>query len=154
MLVDSLIVPECIFRPGSFTALMTIYESNFIKLTHLSAKLRSLVSTAQPRLISRSELDCDLYLKLLRRETYTTTVNLTYWFPQDSAAPVADPDLTLRIYHDASLAEAVSGREEHFHPQLQALALAHSVELDRRWRNNIMFNKWLDYLLDMGHKFA
>ena len=154
MLVDSLIVPECIFRPGSFTALMTIYESNFIKLTHLSAKLRSSVSTAQPLRISRSKLDCDLYLKLLLRETYTTTVNLTYWFPQDSAAPVADPDLTLRIYHDASLAEAVSGREEHFHPQLQALALAHSVELDRRWRNNIMFNKWLDYLLDMGHKFA
>ncbi len=154
MLVDSLIVPECIFRPGSFTALMTIYESNFIKLTQLSAKLRSSVSTAQPLLISRSKLDCDLYLKLLLRETYTTTVNLTYWFAQDCAAPVADPDLTLRIYHDASLAEAVSGREEHFHPQLQALALAHSVELDRRWRNNIMFNKWLDYLLDMGHKFA
>jgi hypothetical protein len=154
MLVDSLIVPECIFRPGSFTALMTIYESNFIKLTHLSVKLRSLLSTAQPLLISRSEQDCDLYLKLLCRERYTTTVNLTYWFEQDSATPVADPDLTLRIYHDASLAEAVSGREEHYHPQLQALALAHSVELDRRWRNNIMFNKWLDYLLDMDHEFA
>ena len=32
MLVDSLIVPECIYRPGSFTGLMTIYESNYIKL--------------------------------------------------------------------------------------------------------------------------
>ena len=154
MLADSLIVPECIFRPGSFTALMTIYESNFIKLTHLSARLRLLLSTAQPLLISRSEPDCGLYLRLLRRETYTTTVNLTYWFEQDSAEPVADPDLTLRIYHDARLAEAVSGRLEHCHPQIRALAPAHSVELDRRWRNHILRNKWLDYLLDMGHEFV
>ncbi len=154
MLVDSLIVPECIFRPGSFTALMTIYESNFIKLTHLSAELRYRLSTAQPLRVSRSEQDCALYLRLLRREAYTTTVNLTYWFEQDSAEPIADPDLTLRIYHDARLTEAVSGRDEHCHPQLQALALAHSAELDRRWRNNILLNKWLDYLLDMGHEFA
>jgi hypothetical protein len=133
---------------------MTIYESNFIKLTHLTARLRLLLSTAQPLLISRSEQDCALYLRLLRRETYTTTVNLTYWFEQDSAEPVADPDLTLRIYHDARLAEAVSGRQEHYQPQIQALAPAHSVELDRRWRNNILLNKWLDYLLDMGHEFA
>lgn len=133
---------------------MTIYESNFIKLLHLSRELRSMPGSAQPLLISRTDQDCDLHLKLLRRETYTTTVNLTYWFDQDAAEPVADPDLTLRIYHDASLAEAVSGREEHHHPALQALARAHSLELDRRWRNNIMLNKWLDYLLDMGHAFT
>ncbi len=154
MLADSLIVPECIFRPGSFTALMTIYESNFIKLTHLSAKLRYRLGKAQPLRISQSEQDRALYLRLLRREAYTTTVNLTYWFEQDPAEPIADPDLTLRIYHDARLAEAVSGREQHCHPQLQALIPAHSVELDRRWRNNILLNKWLDYLLDMGHEFA
>jgi uncharacterized protein YqiB (DUF1249 family) len=133
---------------------MTIYESNFIKLLHLSRELRSMPGSAQPLLISRTDQDCDLHLKLLRRETYTTTVNLTYWFDQDAAEPVADPDLTLRIYHDASLVEAVSGREEHHHPALQALARAHSLELDRRWRNNMMLNKWLDYLLDMGHAFT
>lgn len=154
MLADSLIVPECIFRPGSFTALMTIYESNFIKLMHFIPKLRSLPNPVQPLLISRSEQDCDLYLRLLRREVYTTTVNLTYRFEQDTAEPIADPDLTLRIYHDARLVEAVGGREAHCHPQLRALALVHSLELDRRWRNNIMFNKWLDYLLDMSHTFA
>jgi len=133
---------------------MTIYESNFIKLLNLSRELRSMPGSAQPLLISRTDQDCDLHLKLLRRETYTTTVNLTYWFDQDAAEPVADPDLTLRIYHDASLVEAVRGREEHHHPALQALARAHSLELDRRWRNNIMLNKWLDYLLDMGHAFT
>jgi len=153
MLVDSLIVPECIFRPGSFTALMTIYESNFIKLLHLSADIRALPETAESVIISTSEQDCDLHLTVLRQEPYTTTVNLTYWFEEESASPVADPDLTLRIYHDANLVEAISGRQEHCHPQLKALAVAHSAELDRRWRNNVMFNKWLDYLLEMEHGF-
>ena len=132
---------------------MTIYESNFIKLLHLSDELRAAPSAAEPIIISSSEQDCDLHLKLLRREPYTTTVNLTYWFEEKGAEAVADPDLTLRIYHDANLVEALSGRQEHRHPQLKALAQAHSAELDRRWRNNIMFNKWLDYLLEMGHGF-
>ena len=154
MLVDSLIIPECIFRPGSFTALMTIYESNFIKLLHLSRELRSTPGSAQPLLISRTDQDCDLHLKLLRRETYTTTVNLTYWFDQDAAEPVADPDLTLRIYHDASLVAAVSGRGERRLSAPEALGRVHWRCLDRRGRRSSLLNKWLDYLLDMGHAFA
>ena len=133
---------------------MTVYESNFIKLLHLSDELRTAPSTVEPVIISSTGQDCDLHLKLLRREPYTTTVNLTYWFEEEGVEPVADPDLTLRIYHDASLVEALSGRQEHCHPRLKALAQAHSAELDRRWRNNIMFNKWLDYLLEMGHGFS
>ncbi len=152
MLADSLIVPECVFRPGSFTGLMTIYESNFVKFDQLCGDsfpvdgLR--VSTAQD--------DCDLHLHVLKREPYTTTFTLTYWF-DDEAHPdrqTPDPDLLVRMYHDAMLVEAVSGREEHQHHMLQALARSHLRELDRRWRINMMLNKWLDYLLDKGHSFA
>jgi len=35
MLVDSLLVPQCVYRPGTFTGLMTLYESNYIKLHQL-----------------------------------------------------------------------------------------------------------------------
>ena len=133
---------------------MTIYESNFIKLLNLSKKLRTVPTIAEPEMISSNVPDCDLHLKLLLHEPYTTTVNLTYWFEDEAAGLVADPNLTLRIYHDANLVEALSGRQEHRHPQLKALAQAHSIELDRRWRNNIMLNKWLDYLLEMGHGFS
>ena len=153
MLADSLIVPECIFRPGSFTGLMTIYESNYIRLLNLSRDLREILTSDNRDQISTVSRDCDLYLKLLRQERYTTTINLTYWF-EDESDRVADPDLVLRVYHDAHLVEAVSGTQEHCHPELRELAKAHSNELDRRWRNNIMLNKWLDYLLDMGHGFG
>jgi len=36
MLVDSLIVPQCVYRPGTFTGLMTLYESNYSKLDQLT----------------------------------------------------------------------------------------------------------------------
>src|SRR5690554_6705203 len=104
MLVDSLIVPECIYRPGSFTGVMTIYESNYIKLRQLTTRFDwtgwSVVST-WPR---------DMYLcaQLLRRDRYTTALKLTYWFEEPGGMLVPDPDLIVRIYHDARLAEAVS----------------------------------------------
>jgi uncharacterized protein YqiB (DUF1249 family) len=153
MFADSLIVPECIFRPGSFTGLMTIYESNYIRLLNLGDDLRTILTPDNGERISTTSRDCDLYLKLLRQERYTTTANLTYWF-EDESDRVADPDLVLRVYHDAHLVEAVSGTQEHCHPELREFAKAHSSELDRRWRNNIMLNKWLDYLVDMGHGFS
>ena len=39
MLVDSLLVPQCVYRPGTFTGLMTLYESNYIKLNQLGPAL-------------------------------------------------------------------------------------------------------------------
>jgi len=150
--IDSLIVPQCVYRPGSFTGLMTLYESNFIKLQHLIPGARAFEGYA----VSCTPRDCDLYLDLLRRERYTTTLKLTYRFEDAPGAWVADPDIVLRVYHDAMLVEAVTGCDTTCrHSKLQELAgSAHALELDRRWRNNILLNKWLDYLLDMGHRYA
>lgn len=153
MFVDSLIVPECVYRPGSFSGLMTVYESNFIKLRHLIPALDTLSDSTETRISSAPD-DCDLHFSVIRREPYTTTLNLTYWFAVTGSAPVADPDLTVRIYHDARLAEAVAAVEHHRHAMLRELAIRHSLELGRRWRRNIMLNKWLDYLLENGHGFA
>ena len=154
MLVDSLIVPQCVYRPGSFTGLMTVYESNYLKLHHLIGKF------PDRKAIRRSSTppDCDLHLEVLRREPYTTTLQMTYWFEERSTEHaverVADPDLTVRVYHDARLAEAVAARFVHRHPMLRDLDPARTAELDRRWRINMMLNKWLDYLVDMGHRFS
>ena len=155
MIADSLIVPECIFRPGSFTGLMTLYESNFLKLQRLvAADLADLGDN-----VSRVEADCDLFLNVISRDKYTTSFRLTYWFdaePADATGElqVADPDLTLKAYLDARLLEAVSLAPQHRHHKLRELARSHSDELDRRWQRNMMLNKWLDYLLDNGHRFT
>lgn len=150
MLVDSLIVPQCVYRPGSFTGLMTLYESNYLKLARLGGFLES-GTTAD---VSSVSGDCDLHIEVLRSEPYTTTLKLTYWFEEADNPSIADPDLTIRAYHDARLVEAVAGTNQHHHHMLKKLAQTHVAELGRRWQRNITLNKWLDYLLDMGHSFA
>jgi uncharacterized protein YqiB (DUF1249 family) len=147
MLVDSLIVPECVYRPGSFTGLMTIYESNYIKLGQLTTDF----DWTGWSMVSQSVRDNDLHAQLMRRAPYTTTLKLTYWFQEPNGVLVPDPDLIVRIYHDARLAEAVAGRDRHTHHKLRELERHSGSELDRRWRINMMLNKWLDYLFDVGH---
>jgi uncharacterized protein YqiB (DUF1249 family) len=149
MVVDSLLVPQCVYRPGTFTGLMTLYESNYIKLHALA----SAFDWPADALVSSSPRDNDLHAEIIRREPYTTTMRLTYWF-DDAAAPAADPDLIVRIYHDARLVEAVSSREAHHHAKLRELATSNSAELDRRWRLNMLLNKWLDYLFEVGHSLG
>lgn len=146
LLADSMIVPECVYRPGSFTGLMTIYESNYIKLRALSGGFNLPDGAA----VSSAARDRDLYIELVAREAYTTTVRLTYQFDEPDGT-VNDPDLILRIYHDARLVEAVAGRARHHHVKLRELDLSCGGELGRRWRINMMLNKWLDYLTDVGH---
>jgi uncharacterized protein YqiB (DUF1249 family) len=146
MVVDSLLVPQCVYRPGTFTGLMTLYESNYIKLHQLAPSVTWPVET----IVSTSPRDKDLHAEIMRREPYTTTLRLTYWF-DDGRSVAADPDLVVRIYHDARLVEAVSSGEAHRHVKLRELAKSNSAELDRRWRLNMLLNKWLDYLFEVGH---
>jgi len=146
MLVDSLLVPECIYRPGTFTGLMSLYESNFVKLRSLAADL----DWPADAIVSVSMRDQALHAEVLRREPYTTTLRLTYWF-DDAGIAVPEPDLVLRVYHDARLVEAVSSAEPHRHAKLREWTRAGRTELDRRWRGNMFLNKWLDYLFEVGH---
>jgi uncharacterized protein len=127
---------------------MTLYESNYIKLHNLAAGFAWPNEVA----VSSTPRDSDLHAAITRREPYTTTLKLTYWFPEPDGVLVADPDLILRIYHDARLVEAVSGRERHCHHKLRELAMSSGTELGRRWRINMTLNKWLDYLFDVGHR--
>ena len=149
MVVDSLIVPQCIYRRGTFTGLMTLYESNYIKLQQLASAMTWPAET----IVSSSPRDKDLHVEIVRREPYTTTLRLTYWF-DDAGIAAADPDLVVRVYHDARLVEAVSSREAHRHTKLRELASSSSAELDRRWRLNMLLNKWLDYLFEVGHSLS
>ena len=150
MVVDSLLVPQCIYRPGTFTGLMILYESNYIKLHQLVTKLEwpaGIVVSSSPR-------DNDLHAELVRREPYTTTLRLTYWFDHAPGVRAPDPDIVVRIYHDARLVEAVSSGETHRHAKLRELARSSNAELDRRWRLNMLLNKWLDYLFEVGHSLG
>src|SRR5215212_5230422 len=101
MILDSLCVTSWRARPVSFTSLMTLYESNFIRLQALVGDVRRHSGSK----VSARPGDCDLHFEILEHAPYTSIVRLTYLF-EDTAGTIADPDLELRVYHDARLAEA------------------------------------------------
>jgi len=135
-------------RPGSFVGLMTLYESNFVRLRWLVRDLRAITGCT----VSKSASDCDLYLTPLELSRYTSVFRLTYEFGL-GAASIRDPDLEVCVYHDARLAEVRSFRGFQRHPQLSKLQSGLKRELDQRWTRNMMLNKWLEYCAEQGHHF-
>jgi uncharacterized protein YqiB (DUF1249 family) len=148
MLNDALSIVSWRSRPRSFVALMSLYESNYLRLASLAGDLRQLADAA----ISRVPDDCDLRLAVTERSPYTTSLDLTYLFEGDEGVTTY-PDMRVRIYHDARLVEAQEWATQHDHQALRAMRGQAERELDQRWARNTMLNKWLEYCIDRGHGF-
>lgn len=131
-------------RAGSFARLMDLYECNYIGLRRLAPEL------PHEPLTLRSQITggLPLYLHLLQRHRYTTDLVLTYRFAQPTGWR-AEPNLGIRIYHDARQAEVMSACLRHS----SAFDAAHCNELSQRWRVNRFLWKWLNYCLYQGHHF-
>lgn len=143
---DHLLVPETIVRPRSFVGLMSLYESNYLRLLRLIPELHRLDGYYRSNVAG----DCDLHVEILERSRYTVTLSLSYFFYEDGKR-IADPDMKVRVYLDGQLAEVQRFGSGHRHVELRRISRAHRHELDLRWRRNVMLNKWLDYLTDKGH---
>jgi uncharacterized protein len=135
-------------RPGSFVSLMTLYESNFVRLKWIVADL----STVAEHAVSRVDSDCDLHLTVIERCRYTSVLRLTYEFAQADGT-VQDPNLEVCVYHDARLAEVRNFAGFVRHSHMAKLQLQLKRELDQRWSQNMMLNKWLEYCAERGHRF-
>ena len=146
MLLDSHLVPETIAKPGSFVGLMALYESNYLRLFRLIPELDRIDGCFHSCVVG----DCDLHVEILERCPYTLTLSLTYHIETDDGVLI-DPDMTVRTYLDGKLAEVMAIGECQRHTSLRQLVQEHRRELDRRWRFNIVLNKWLDYLSEQGH---
>ena len=146
MLQDHLLVPECIVKPRSFVGLMSLYESNYLRLNRLIPELDRVDGYFRSRVAG----DCDLHVEIVDRSRYTVTLSLSYFF-YDGGERIADPDMKIRAYLDGQLAECMSFSGEHRHAAFRRLTQLHRSELDVRWRRNMILNKWLDYLVEQGH---
>lgn len=138
-------------RPRSFVALMSLYESNYVRFLHLAGDPARLSGT----LVSRVPEDCELHLSVLEHMPYTSSLELTYLLSLDGApgsgrATLRIPNLRLRVYHDARLLEV----ECPPLPAATGRAGRAERELRQRWTRNMMLNKWLEYCAERGHRFA
>lgn len=126
MQTDALATVSWRARPRGFVALMALYESNYVRLGWLAGDIAAL----QDLQVSQVPGDCELRLSVCERARYTTTLDLTY-------TPLAVPELRVRVYHDARLAEAQGSGDD----------------TRERWARNMLLNKWLEYCADRGHRF-
>ncbi len=146
MLFDHELVLPAAARPRSFIGLMSIYESNYLRLLRVIPELERLDGYYQSRVVG----DCSLHLEIIERSRYTVTLSLSYFFFENGKR-IADPDLKIRVYLDGRLVEAMSLNGSHRHAMLRRLCREYRCELDVRWRRNMVLNKWLEYLVDQGH---
>jgi len=134
-------------QPGGYASLMDLYENNYLRLKKLLPDLVAFAGEA----VSHIDGCLDLHVALLDSSRYTSSYRLTYFFPGESAGSrVAEPDLTLRVYHDAALVEVLAGHLQHGRVRLNHLP-ADSLRL--KWKMNRFLYRWLGYCLYLGHQF-
>lgn len=134
--------------PGTFASLMDLYERNYIGLR----RLIPVMPPAQTHLLSQAPNSLSLHLKVIERFRYTSELSLTYHFVKDTGV-VAEPNLRIRIYHDAQMAEVMSAQLRHW-PDFKADEESEILQLRSRWRANRFLYKWLNYCLYQRHRFG
>ncbi|PID59935.1 MAG: hypothetical protein CSB44_12315 [Gammaproteobacteria bacterium] len=136
---------------GRFAALMELYESNYILLRRLIPNLTALEGGSEQRYLSWRAGAVPLELSAIEHSRYTSSFRLSYRF-SSRRQPSREPDLTIRLYHDARSAEVMTGllpssrRDARGEPRRRR-------DLGEGMRLNRFFNRWLAYCLRQGHSF-
>lgn len=91
-----------------------------------------------------------LRMDILERHPYTRFLRLTYQFEKDQQQEIS-PDAHIRMYQDARLAEVTSFDPEQGFKRLAHPWYPHHQLFQRTWRQNLVLDKWLGYLLQQGH---
>jgi uncharacterized protein YqiB (DUF1249 family) len=133
----------------SFPGLMDLYENNFRQICRLVPAMDELQGWAASRVAGHP----DLYLHIEERCKFTTTLVLTYLFETADGEQIKDPELYIRVYHDARQAEVMSCRKDGF-MALQHVEGERPAVIDCKWDSNLFLTKWLEYSLELGHVFG
>jgi hypothetical protein len=156
-----------------FVELMELHEANYLRLRCLLPVIDELGESA----ISTISSGLDMHFCLLERCKFTLTFSLSYVFKPCS--PPAEigmqltsdgsyraPDLQIRMYQDAQLAEVISGvlhkhylssRDAQGTKQLNTvcddLIQPQMSGIYARWRLNRFLFRWLGFCIKQGHVF-
>ncbi len=165
---------------NKFAGLMSLYDSNFSAFMRLMPDLHQLPALCCSRVIGSPDLYVEVLERCkfttIIKLTYffelkdigvdadvdvdvdvdvDADVEMASSFTESTrqvAEFIPDPDLTIRVYHDAQVVEAVSCKEQGFMPI--GTNDPHDVEqLQCRWESNLFLQKWLQYMVELGHKF-
>ncbi|MBT8428338.1 MAG: DUF1249 domain-containing protein [Gammaproteobacteria bacterium] len=125
--------------------LLDLCEENYRCLHSLVPQLKRL----QGKHCSSRPDHQDLHLTILEQTPYTTLLRLTYEFANADGG-LSDPDVLLRVYHDARQVEVENLRQQN----LPTRRLYEAPGLMNKWRLNLFVSKWLAFCVRQGHLFV
>jgi uncharacterized protein YqiB (DUF1249 family) len=128
--------------------LKRLFEVNYTLLMRLAPDLDLIPDAA----LSTSDECVDIYIKIIERTRYTTTLSLTHYFEAGDAL-IPAPDLWIRVYHDARVAEAVPRKDGSTVVHGRIFTRNKTLDADIKWKLNDFTEKWLRYCLARGHRF-
>ena len=146
MIFDHEIVPQSIAEPNSFVGLMTLYESNYIKLNHLFPKIRQYDTDKS----IKSPFGNDIHLGISKKTKYTMIISMTYSF-EESEIIDYEPNLIIKVYFDSRSAEVIGIGKLSKKSKLRDITYQNKNIINELWRRNIILNKWLDYIIDCDY---
>lgn len=133
---------------GRFASLMELYEQNYLLMRLLAPELGKMQPNVYLSVVGGA---MPLELSDIVHSRFTTTFKLTYRFSRQDKQyrKEREPDLAIRLYHDARSCEVMSGLmpEGRIEPR-------RTRDLREGYRLNRFLHKWLSYCLRQGHGFS
>ncbi|AXQ29178.1 DUF1249 domain-containing protein [Solimonas sp. K1W22B-7] len=139
----------CCGKPRRLAHLLDLYDRNYHLLERLIPELELPFDEA----VSRSQSDLPLHLKVTDRDRYTVSFRLSYEFVDEQGVR-RQPDLWVRVYRDAAVAEALACSQRPPWDAREEGDPKAGQFLSAQWQRNLMLGKWLEYLLEHGHGFS
>lgn len=130
---------------GRFASLMELYEQNYVLMRLLVPELKNM---GCGEFESTPPGAMPLVLDQVEHNRYTTTFKLTYRFSSEHRH-AREPDLAIRLYHDARSCEVMSGLLPGNRYEIRR-----TRNLEEGRRLNRFLHKWLRYCLRQGHGFT
>lgn len=130
-------------------------ETNYLRLTKLLADKRTENTDQSPNtyrfMIASGQQNWLHVLRITERSPYTTTLELGRTALGESSNWLALPKLTLRMYHDAKLAEVLAWEgHKRLRPRYEYPNRSMYYS-DEKYQLNRFLGEWLALCLERGH---
>lgn len=146
---DHQINPQAIVKPNSFIGLMTLYESNYLKLSDLIPNFRDLEGTY----IANTSNENDILFTINEKTKHTISFSMSYIF-EDSLGIEFEPNMKVNVYLDGRLAQVSGINEDQNNSIFNKIVHSHDDIINLLWRNNMVLNKWLEHIGDKEYYFS
>jgi uncharacterized protein len=141
-------LPSGMPRPfNAFEQLLALYEENYTLLNQLIGSARHYSGANLSYVMDTSPL----WLEVIEQQPHTSILRLTHRFYDANDTVALDPNAFVRVYHDTRQAEVTHCLISTQLKKLFSLDVPLHEVTQTRARMSVFLNKWLRYLLAMGH---